>query len=309
MDTTTTITIHRSKEYLTTRATATGESQPEAITVSVAPAQLSERARAVLLAISREPGVYPDQVPGIPYSGRYVISPRGSYGRETFSRDAEADAITPEILSDLIESAAAAIEAGRVKDEQRQHDVAEREAREREERAAARAAREARETAEREAARAAEERRTAQLAEWVATHGTPNQQARHAAGLLPESEVVDAIRGEVFAPLADEPRYEKITASEVRATCDDYSDDYPGDTVTFCVDPATDATAQEWDAMARVRDLTAVIGGSVTVRLDEHLGQWDCGDDSHPLHEITRRSLLVTVIVGELTLTRRYAAS
>src|SRR5690606_3080318 len=51
-----------------------------------------------------------------------------------------------------------------------------------------------------------EERKLA-VADWVAAHGTPEQQARHAAGLLPMDEAIEAMADEAFASLADYPRY------------------------------------------------------------------------------------------------------
>src|SRR5690606_11093920 len=57
-----------------------------------------------------------------------------------------------------------------------------------------------------EGVRVHEERKLA-VADWVAAHGTPEQQARHGAGLLPMDEAIEAMTDEAFAPLADYPRY------------------------------------------------------------------------------------------------------
>jgi hypothetical protein len=43
--------------------------------------------------------------------------------------------------------------------------------------------------------------------EWVKAYGSEDQRARHAAGLLPEAEVIEALTDEVFATVADRPRY------------------------------------------------------------------------------------------------------
>src|SRR5262249_41051704 len=45
------------------------------------------------------------------------------------------------------------------------------------------------------------------VAEWVATRGTREQRERHAAGLLPIREVLDAFADEHFAAARDRPRY------------------------------------------------------------------------------------------------------
>ena len=42
---------------------------------------------------------------------------------------------------------------------------------------------------------------------WVKAHGSEDQRARHAAGLLPEAEVIEALTDEAFACVADRPRY------------------------------------------------------------------------------------------------------
>jgi hypothetical protein len=45
------------------------------------------------------------------------------------------------------------------------------------------------------------------LAAWIAAHGTPDQQARYAAGVLPIEEAIEAMADLAFAVLADRPRY------------------------------------------------------------------------------------------------------
>ena len=47
------------------------------------------------------------------------------------------------------------------------------------------------------------------IAEWIAANGKPDQQQRHAAGLLPLREVMEAMAEEAFAPLREWPRYER----------------------------------------------------------------------------------------------------
>ena len=45
------------------------------------------------------------------------------------------------------------------------------------------------------------------VAEWIAAHGSREQQARQAAGVLPIEEAMEAITDRTFALLADRPRY------------------------------------------------------------------------------------------------------
>jgi len=45
------------------------------------------------------------------------------------------------------------------------------------------------------------------IAEWIAAHGTPEQQARQAAGVLPMDEAIDAMTDRAFAAVAEYPQY------------------------------------------------------------------------------------------------------
>src|SRR5690606_29348812 len=54
---------------------------------------------------------------------------------------------------------------------------------------------------------AAHARKKQAVAEWVAQHGTPEQQARHAAGLLPMEEVIEAMADQVFEAGSGFERY------------------------------------------------------------------------------------------------------
>ena len=50
-------------------------------------------------------------------------------------------------------------------------------------------------------------------------HGSEDQRGRHAAGLLPAEEVIDALTDEAFATVADVPRYPLDGASDCRRIC------------------------------------------------------------------------------------------
>ena len=155
-------------------------------------------------------------------------------------------------------------------------------------------------------AEAAAQRKSIQIAEWVATQGTQNQQERLAAGLLPEDEVIDAFRATTFAPTDEIPRYVRITATEVRALCDDDdADERRGEDVRFTSKSATFATSAQWALISRLQE---IFGSSATIVLKEHRGSWDCGNEDHDLHELERDSVLVTATVGEITVSREFAA-
>ena len=55
------------------------------------------------------------------------------------------------------------------------------------------------------------------VAEWIAANGTPDQQARQAAGVLPMLEAVEAIAKQAFAPVSDFPPYVHDGADRLRA--------------------------------------------------------------------------------------------
>ena len=138
-------------------------------------------------------------------------------------------------------------------------------------------------------------RRQDQIERWIAEKGTDNQRKRHDLKLLPESEVLDAMRDEAFAVLNDFPRYDKITKREVESAC--YLE-YPND-IDFEVDDAESATADEFDLMERFQQLVP----NAVVVLRRHTGT--CGHDN--CDPVKRASLYVSITVGEIEFTREYA--
>jgi hypothetical protein len=140
-----------------------------------------------------------------------------------------------------------------------------------------------------------EQRRQDQIERWIAEKGTDNQRKRHDLKLLPENEVLDAMRDEAFAVLNDFPRYDKITKREVESAC--YLE-YPND-VDFEVDDAESATADEFDLMERFQQLIP----NAIVILRRHTGT--CGHDN--CDPVKRASLHVSITVGEIEFTREYA--
>lgn len=150
----------------------------------------------------------------------------------------------------------------------------------------------AEETAHREAQDMTE---NTQVNEWVATQGTPNQRARHAAGLLARDEVLDAIEEEAFKPLQGRSMpYEKMQAKDV-CTCEDYSPCHVG----FSSCSADSATAEEWEKMEGIKALLP----SAEVQLRTHTGE-----SKHCDETVTRNGLRVTVTVGAFEFSREYAA-
>lgn len=170
-----------------------------------------------------------------------------------------------------------------------------------------RLAKEQEEKKERDAAAEAEKARKesdriAQLTTWVKEHGTESQLKRQERGLLPESEILAAIRAQVFAPLADWPTYEKLTNREIWAAYDVDEEDEPE--VTYDVWLAEDLTAEEFERLEEAERLIPGCKAEVFV----HRGRLDrTSEDEDEECQIIRKSLKVTVTLGEITIGRRFA--
>jgi len=141
---------------------------------------------------------------------------------------------------------------------------------------------------------AAYERKENQLSAWVLQHGTDNQKARQALGLLPEDEVINCIRDQVFLPLTRDgfERYERMTAADV-CECEDGECD-----VEFEVDDATEMTADQYTAY---KSIVQVAPEAANIQARVHKGKSERCEVT-----LIRCSVLVTVVVGELTLSREY---
>lgn len=143
---------------------------------------------------------------------------------------------------------------------------------------------------------AAKARRASQLAAWLAQHGTDSQRRRAARKMLPEEEIMTAIRDAAFAPLARLARYKRLTAEAVTSECDNDG----GGEVEFSADDATEASDAEFARLEEVEAAAKDAGLEAECKLRRHVGR--CGDC-----EVQRASILVTATVGELTLSREFA--
>lgn len=149
----------------------------------------------------------------------------------------------------------------------------------------------------------AKQRRKTQIDSWVAEHGTDGQKKRHAAGLLPEGEVLDGMRDQAFACLDGFGRYEKMTAANVLDELglgNDFDRDYnPAPDVEFSTEDASEASDDEF---ATLETIKAALGErAATVTLRDHIGEAvDTG-------RVVRKSVRVEMTVGEFTFAREYA--
>jgi hypothetical protein len=165
-------------------------------------------------------------------------------------------------------------------------------------------ARQARGRARRDEESARHDARTRAIEEWIARTGTEEQQARHAAGLLPVDEVIQALTDDAFAVLKDQPRYEPTAAEGLQA----YLRSLTGrpDLVVAPLDfevkgaPAPSATAAQWAVMGRLQSLVP----DAVVTLRDHRISWR--REPH-LPALVRRGARVERAVGPFTLRREFA--
>jgi hypothetical protein len=158
------------------------------------------------------------------------------------------------------------------------------------------------------------------LRAWIDEHGTESMKERAAVdndqvstddrdgdelraflGVVPQSEVLDAIRDHALAALDAFPRYERLTATDIhlaRETEEDYCEHHE---VTFGSGDAAEVPAATWDALKRLRAV-APEGADCAVRL--HTATCDACD-----LKAKRFGILVSVDVAPgLTLHREYSA-
>ncbi len=142
------------------------------------------------------------------------------------------------------------------------------------------------------------------ITEWVATRGTDEQRSRHAAGLLPVDEVIDALTDEAFSVLKDQPRYELDGSARLQAHL--RASTGRADLVVAPADlkvngsEASSATSAQW---AVVRQLQAALP-DVDITLREHRLSWR-QDPQMP--GLTVFGALVTRHVGPFILRRELA--
>jgi hypothetical protein len=144
------------------------------------------------------------------------------------------------------------------------------------------------------------------IGEWIAAHGTPDQQARQAAGVLPMEEAIEALTDQAFGALAKRPRYRHDGVERLQnhlRQVRKYSDVIitRDDLVVTSVD-AKEMTSPQW---AMVQEIGKLLPDA-TVMLRLHTLAWrrDTQAPTLALHGV-----LVTSRVGPFTLRREYAPS
>jgi hypothetical protein len=143
------------------------------------------------------------------------------------------------------------------------------------------------------------------VAEWVATHGTPDQQARHAAGMLSIEETLEGMTDQAYQYLRRFPLYARDGAERLQAYLRQ-SPVYAKAIVTpldlaITVCDAPDASAVQWE---RMQEIKAVLPAA-TITLRAHRLAWK-GHTEAPT--LTVFGVRVKLTVGPFTLCREYAA-
>ena len=143
------------------------------------------------------------------------------------------------------------------------------------------------------------------IAEWVASHGTAEQQDRQAVGVLPIDEALEALADETFAVLQDRPRYTRDGVARLQASLRQdprYVDAVvTAGTLSVISANAVKATAVQWALVKEVQSLVP----NATVTLRVHRLSWKQDPRASTL---TVFGVLVTVTHGPFTLRREYEA-
>lgn len=156
----------------------------------------------------------------------------------------------------------------------------------------------------RAADQALHEQKTRVVTEWLAAHGSDDQCGRHAAGLLPIEEVIDALADDAFASVGDLPRYPMDGAARlqahVRALTGNGALTLTSADLKIDGSDATDATAAEWAVMQQLKARLP----DADVKLREHRLSWR-RDPSLP--GLSLYGVLVTRRVGPFIVRREFA--
>lgn len=143
--------------------------------------------------------------------------------------------------------------------------------------------------------KAAVDRKTAQIANWVAKNGTDNQKRRLVDKLLPDKEIIKALREEAFSSLCEFPRYEKMKKIDICK--EDFEHGEPHD-VEFETTEAESLNAEQYDFYSAIK-AAAPEGSDVVAKI--HRGRChDCDT------KVTKLGVLVSLTAGEFSFSREY---
>ncbi|WPL17787.1 hypothetical protein Thiowin_02829 [Thiorhodovibrio winogradskyi] len=142
---------------------------------------------------------------------------------------------------------------------------------------------------------ASQQRRARQLSAWVENHMDDNAKARFKLNLLPEDEILDAIRAAAYQPLDSFERYRKIRFDDI--THGDQCID--GQSLDCDTDESKHLSAEQFE---RFRAIEAAAPEGAKLKALIH----SCACETCNAGTI-RRSVQVVIPVGELLFSREYA--
>ena len=143
-------------------------------------------------------------------------------------------------------------------------------------------------------------------ADWIAAHGTPDQQVRQAAGVLSIEEAIDAMNDYAFGPLADRPRYVPDGVSRIQEALNGRML-AGGEAIVSAGDVAISSTNAETMTAAQWAAITEIhaILPDATVVLRLHSVSWK----KDRTITVPRFGILVTQRVGPFTVRREFEDS
>lgn len=137
---------------------------------------------------------------------------------------------------------------------------------------------------------------------WIAEHGSVSMNEREAERLLPEKELLNAVREWLFEPLERFSRYVRLTKADALHD-DDCWDKGP---CAYITDDADELSADEFSRLGEIRKVAATLAEPAEVQAREHR-VW-CQRKGGCPHVTMRRAVKVTVSwKGAYTLSREYA--
>lgn len=141
------------------------------------------------------------------------------------------------------------------------------------------------------------------VGEWTTEHGTDDQRARLAAGVLPLEEIVEAMTAHAFAAVAHLPAYGRDGAARVqahlRAVPAYAAAVVAAGALAVTTRHLTEATSAQWAVMQQVK--AAVPDAQVFLR--ERVLSWTADPKAPRLHLVT---VLGFMKIGPLTLRREF---
>ena len=158
---------------------------------------------------------------------------------------------------------------------------------------------------ERAAQLAIHEEKKRVIADWIGAHGSPEQRARQAAGMLPMDEAIEAMTDQAFAPLQGLARYKRDGAAQLQTHVRQWLQ-YADATVTAAdlvvtSTNAVKASAAQWAAVQQVHSLMPTV--TVTLRAHKLTSTRDTR-----LPALIAFSVLTTLKVHPFSFRREYEA-